>query len=123
MRGVTLDYRKSSQGKEELYVVDGNRSIIVRNKYLANPDIPSKEEMAQNRYDVEGLITFYNTPGADDAFNLTAPITLYQPTGVEDVLCTSKRQKEQIYNLQGQRINFLQKGMNIIDKKKILMIK
>ena len=120
MSGVTLAYRNNSQGKEELCVVDGNRSIIVKNKYLRGVSMPSKAELAENRYDVEGVISYLNTPGDDDTINLTAPITVYNPSGIEDVPYASQHQKGQIYNLQGQRLNSLQKGLNIVDKKKIL---
>ena len=41
--------------------------------------------------------------------------------GVKDLISSPIQGSEEIYNLAGQRIEKLQKGINIVGKKKILM--
>lgn len=41
--------------------------------------------------------------------------------GIEDNVKVEKNQNERIYNLQGQQVNTLQKGVNIVDGKKVLI--
>ena len=48
-------------------------------------------------------------------------ITDLVPTGIEEIVKNEKMGNESIYNLAGQRINLLQKGLNIIGGKKILV--
>ena len=45
------------------------------------------------------------------------------PSGIDEVSVKSEERsvKSGFYNLQGQRINGLQKGLNILDGKKILI--
>ena len=49
------------------------------------------------------------------------------PTGIEDVMADTPVQnpigdgKPVIYNLSGQRLNSLQKGINIVNGKKVLV--
>ena len=45
----------------------------------------------------------------------------FVPTGIEEIVNNEKLGYESIYNLQGQRINRLQKGLNIVDGKKIMV--
>ena len=45
----------------------------------------------------------------------------FVPTGIEEIVKNEKMGNESIYNLQGQRIKTLQKGLNIIGGKKILV--
>jgi hypothetical protein len=40
-------------------------------------------------------------------------------TGIEEILKIEKLNNERIYNLQGQRISTLQKGLNIVNGKKV----
>jgi serpin B len=40
-------------------------------------------------------------------------------TGIDENVKIKELKNESIYNLQGQRINFLQKGLNIVDGKKV----
>ena len=119
MKGVTLNYRQDSKGKEQLCIVDGEHFIILSTSYLGSMEMPTKEELAENLYDVEAVISYYNIPDNDDKFNLITPITVSQPTEIEALNNTSEPRKGQIYNLQGQRLNALQKGLNIMDGKKV----
>ena len=119
LRGVTLDYRTNSSGTEQLCIVDGDHLIFLSTSYIGNTDMPTKQELAENLYNVEGIISYLNTPGHKDAFNLTTPVTVSQKTGIEAPNSTSQPLKGRIYNLQGLRINALQRGLNILDGKKV----
>ena len=119
MEGVTLDYRINKQGEEQLCVVDGEHIIFLPSSYLSDMEMPTKEELAENLYDVEAIISYYNIPGFDDSFFLTAPVTVSHKTGIEASNSSSQPLKGRIYNLQGQPINSLQRGLNILNGKKV----
>ena len=42
-----------------------------------------------------------------------------QTTGIEEVRCKTEEVRDAIYNLQGQRLSTLQKGLNIVNGKKV----
>ncbi|MBO7129596.1 MAG: leucine-rich repeat domain-containing protein [Prevotella sp.] len=44
-----------------------------------------------------------------------------QTTGIKDIINNKEEIRTEIYNLQGQRLNTLQKGLNIVNGKKIIM--
>jgi len=44
-----------------------------------------------------------------------------QATGIRDVRCKKEEGRGQIYNLQGQRLSTLQKGLNIVNGQKIII--
>lgn len=44
-----------------------------------------------------------------------------QTTGIEEVRCKKSEVRDAIYNLQGQRLNSLQKGLNIVNGKKVFV--
>ena len=119
IEGVTLDYRTNKQGQEQLCIMDGEHIIFLPSSYLSDMEMPTKEKLADNLYDVEAIISYYNIPGFDDSFNLTAPVTVSQKTGIEASNSSSQPLKGRIYNLHGQRINSLQRGLNILDGKKV----
>jgi hypothetical protein len=125
MQGVTLDYR-TMKNKVRLAIVDGERPIALNSTYLGlNIDLPSETEVQGNRYDVEAIISYYNIPGYDDSFLLTAPVTLFQNSGINPLLA-SPQGNAAIYNLQGQRVavssssTVLPRGVYIVNGKKYI---
>jgi hypothetical protein len=44
-----------------------------------------------------------------------------QATGIESIINNKVETKPSIYNLQGQRLSFLQKGLNIVNGQKIFV--
>ena len=80
------------------YRAHGNK-VAANRAYISIP----KSESASLAKD------FISMPGFDD-----------DPTGVNDVIGKTENGRCEIYNLAGQRINKLQKGINIINGKKIL---
>lgn len=123
IEGVTLDYRINKKGQEQLCIVNGEHIIFLSSAYLSSMDMPTKEELAVNLYDVETIISYYNIPGFDDSFALTAPVTVSQSTRIDTPSSKSQPLKGGIYNLQGQRINAPQRGLNIIEGKKVMSTK
>ena len=119
LKGVTLNYRQDSHGEEQLCIVDGEHFIILNTLYDGGMELPTEEELAENRYDVEAIISYYNIPGADDIFNLITPPTVSHNTGIAAPDSASQPRKGRIYNLMGQRLNALRKGLNIVDGKKV----
>ncbi|MBO4613285.1 MAG: M6 family metalloprotease domain-containing protein [Bacteroidaceae bacterium] len=119
LKDVKLEYRTNSKGVEQLSIADGEHTIFLNTKYIGNMDMPTKQELSENRYDVEGIISYYNTPGYNDVINLTAPIAVSQNTGIAAPVSASQP-CQQIYNLQGQRLSRLQKGLNILNGKILL---
>ena len=49
------------------------------------------------------------------------PAGMDTPTGIENLTPTPSQGVGAIYNLNGQRVNELQKGLNIVDGKKVLV--
>ena len=129
MQGVTL-IRKTVDGKVKVAIVGGKRPIYLDDSYLAangvKPAWPSETEVQDNRYDVEAIISYYNNQGFDDAFLLTAPLTLSEASGIVS-LPSSLKSNKTIYNLQGMRVSVphgssaLPKGVYIVDGKKVLI--
>ncbi len=76
-----------------------NKKVAVNRAYICIP----KDEIAPDAKD------FFSMPGFDDA-----------PTGINDLADKTGNERNEIYNLAGQRINKLQKGINIINGKKIM---
>ena len=77
-----------------------NKKVAVNRAYIC---IPKDEIAAADAKD------FFSMPGFDD-----------DPTGINDLADKTGNERNEIYNLAGQRINKLQKGINIINGKKIL---
>ena len=77
-----------------------NKRVAVNRAYIC---IPKDEIAAADAKD------FFSMPGFDD-----------DPTGINDLADKTGNERNEIYNLAGQRINKLQKGINIINGKKIM---
>ena len=77
-----------------------NKKVAVNRAYIC---IPKDEIAAADAKD------FFSMPGFDD-----------DPTGINDLADKTGNERNEIYNLAGQRINKLQKGINIINGKKIM---
>ena len=119
LKGVKLKNGKNNKGEDRLCIVNGEKIIILGRTYIGTDDSPTTQEMAENLYDVEGIISFYNTPDYDDTINLTSPVTVSQNTGIAAPVSASQT-RQQIYNLQGQRLSRMQKGLNILNGKVVL---
>lgn len=120
MEGVTLDYR-TIHDKESLCIINGEHFIGLNTKYFYfDIQRPSKEEVSGKLYDVEGVICYYNIPEVYDLFVLTAPLTPSDETAIRSIT-TSHNDAKTIHNLNGQRISSLQKGLNIVNGKKVWM--
>lgn len=118
MRGDELGYRNIDD-TERLCIINGEQVIILNTTYF-NFDIPlpSENEVSEKNYDVEGVISYYNYPGHNDAFLLTAPLIPSDETAI-NTISVSHNDAKTIYNLNGQRISSLHKGFNIVNGKKV----
>lgn len=118
MRGVKLGYRNIDD-TERLCIINGEQVITLNTTYF-NFDIPlpSENEVSEKNYDVEGVISYYNYPGHNDAFLLTAPLIPSDETAI-NTISVSHNDAKTIYNLNGQRISSLHKGFNIVNGKKV----
>ena len=100
---------------EEPFVYTKAGETYVLNLYFTNPD---KDTAVKYIVNVEFVDEISNTQLCH-ARRLPAGMDI--STGIEDV--SVKREEKSVksgfYNLQGQRINTLQKGLNIVDGKKI----
>ena len=79
-----------------------------------------------NAGNIVGLnIDISNYPKGDYTVTVENSIELFigefkaQTTGIKEVKMKKEETKGYIYNLQGQRLNSLQKGLNIVDGKKV----
>ena len=62
------------------------------------------------------------TPLSDAIYEYRNPLIVNTHSlGIEDNLKMKKNKNEKIFNLNGQRINTLQKGLNIVDGNKIMV--
>jgi hypothetical protein len=118
MRGVKLGYRNIDD-TERLCIINGEQVITLNTTYF-NFDIPlpSENEVSEKNYDVEGVISYYNYPGHNDAFLLTAPLIPSDETAI-NTISVSHNDAKTIYNLNGQRISSLHKGFNIVNGRKV----
>jgi hypothetical protein len=67
-------------------------------------------------------ITFYFSPlGLSNGFNVSCDVVYDEATTVGINSMAASKQNETIYNLQGVRLNKLQKGLNIVGGKKIVV--
>ena len=67
-------------------------------------------------------ITFYFSPlGLSNGFNVSCDVVYDEQTTVGINSMAASKQSETIYNLQGVRLNKLQKGLNIVGGKKIVV--
>ena len=125
MQGVTLNYTTVNDNVR-LAIMGGKRPILLNTDYLGlQLDLPSEAEAQDNRYDVEAVISYYNIPGNDDVFLLTASPTLSEASGIVSLPSSPKSDKT-MYNLQGMRVSVphdsstLPKGVYIINGKKMI---
>ena len=65
-----------------------------------------------------GLQVYYTVGGIRTASDIA---WLIDPDGISDIKADKKVEDDKVYNLAGQRLNKLQKGINIINSKKILV--
>ena len=126
MQGVTLSYITVND-KVRLAIVGGKHPILLNSDYLGlQLDLPSEADVQDNRYDVETIISYYNIPGYNDSFILSAFPTLSEASGIFSLPSSLKSQKT-TYNLHGMRVSephdssALPKGVYVVDGKKVLI--
>lgn len=122
MKGATLGY-KQINNETRLCILAGDKNILLNWSYLKLSEpvtVPSAEELESNLYDIEIIVSYFNSPGKNDSFLMTAPLTPTKPTGIDQPI-TLLPQKEGIYNLQGQRLSAPSKGINIINGNKVVI--
>ena len=95
--GMLFDYLNPSSGIKHW--------ICDLSLYLANVD----------EYWMENFSTITPT------YKYTNPLIADRTVGIEEVSGQKEKGRRAIYNLQGQRIKTLQKGLNIVDGKKIMV--
>ena len=122
-------YRSSINGPEikfGMYYSDGSfkwygvpfGDLEVGETYTVNLYFTNAEKDTAVKYIIN--VTFVNEiNNANYCHVRHLPIGLDASTGIEENVTMKEFKNEKIYNLDGQRINSLQKGLNIVDGKKI----
>ena len=95
--------------------IDVNNGSATANQQLHKIDTWTKDTVLDNITLVAIL------SGKNDTTNQLLPISITNTTGISNINAGVDTDNMVIYNLQGVRLNQLQKGLNIVNGKKIVI--
>ena len=125
LTGVTVEFTKDNEG----VLTQGEKTIDVKNgSETANQQLHKIENAAKGtKYEnatVIGILVCNSNTDATKTQILPISITEESGDGIESIttgLTPALSKGEGVYDLQGRRVNGLQKGLNIVNGKKVVV--
>ncbi len=118
---IRATYNLTDQG--DLIEVDGNGNFEVRYEAVelkTDPTVEPKKYWTEKNMRAVAVVHRYNTADIRDNYVLNAAEARWQTTDIMTVFHDLSQEKR-IYNLAGQRLNRLQKGIMIVNGKKVVV--
>ena len=120
LTGVTVEFTKDNEG----VLTQGEKTIDVKNgSETANQQLHKIENAAKGtKYENATVIGILVGSSNTDAMKTQIlPISITAGSGDDISFATADKSETVVYNLQGVRMNGLQKGLNIVNGKKVVI--
>ncbi len=117
IKGATLSMTSATAGT----LTQGDATIDVNNGTATANQQLHKIENWTNGTTLENITIVAILVAKSATANQLLPISITNTTGIETIHHSQFTVKNSIYNLQGVRLNSLQKGLNIVNGKKVII--